>query len=296
MEQQPILNAHNKEEYPPMNTAKHNNRPGRCIQWLQTYWWTAPLLFVLLSATVIIALKCGYARWIQFLAIAVWLLSIPCMIVHLVILIKNKHWFKFISSLVIEMVPIGIVGVLLAIKGIKFTWKLIAMFLAWLLWPFVDPTDGFGKEHPIPEGLEYSIPLNRQSKVIHGEWNSIYEEPSVDSTDAASYLQIWKDFEGGRYIYDFSYPALPAGTVFLKCYEASENIPLSTDVMRRNTSVPCSATRSFSTLVSKRDFVIYEGDWEDYYAVRVEVWHRDSVTHNEQKLLEKYYRMDGWMR
>ena len=66
--------------------------------------------------------------------------------------------------------------------------------------------------------------------------------------------------------------------------------------MRRNTFVPCTATLSFSTLVNKREFVIYEGDWGDYYAVRVEVWHRDSVTHQESKLMEKVYRMEGWMR
>lgn len=260
------------------------------------FWWLPPILFVLLSATAILTLKCGSARWIQFLAVVVWLLSIPLILVHLVILIKDKHWLKFICSLAIEIVPVGIIGVLLAIKGFKHTWNLIAMLLASLLWPAVDPSDGFGKEHPKPEGLEYSIPLGIKSEVIDGEWNTLFEEPLVDSTDTASYLQIWKDYEGGRYTYDFSYPALPAGTVFLKCYEAGDNIPLSTDVMRRNTFVPCTATLSFSTLVNKREFVIYEGDWGDYYAVRVEVWHRDSVTHQESKLMEKVYRMEGWMR
>ena len=296
MEQQPILNDRNKQEYPTMHTAEQNKWPHRFVQWLQTYWWLPPILFVLLSATAILTLKCGSARWIQFLAVVVWLLSIPLILVHLVILIKDKHWLKFICSLAIEIVPVGIIGVLLAIKGFKHTWNLIAMLLASLLWPAVDPSDGFGKEHPIPEGLEYSIPLGIKSEVIDGEWNTLFEEPLVDSTDTASYLQIWKDYEGGRYTYDFSYPALPAGTVFLKCYEAGDNIPLSTDVMRRNTFVPCTATLSFSTIVSKREFVIYEGDWGDYYAVRVEVWHRDSVTHQESKLTEKVYRMEGWMR
>ena len=43
-------------------------------------------------------------------------------------------------------------------------------------------------------------------------------------------------------------------------------------------------------------FTIYEGDFEHYYAARVEVWHRDAATHQERKLAEKIYRVDGWMR
>ncbi len=254
------------------------------------------MLFVLQSVVVILVLKCGSCRWIQLLMVAVWLLVLPFLLVQLIALIKGKCWLKSVCSLVIEMVPVGVVGVWLAIKGIKVTWRFVAMILASLLWPFVDPSDGFGKEHFIPEGLEYSIPLNHNTTVKDGEWITHYEEPMIDSTDVDSYLQIWNDSEGGRYLYDFSYPALSAGTIYLKCYEYSENIPLSTDVMRRNTSVPCTTTHSFSTLVSKREFVIYEGDWGDYYAVRVEVWHCDSATRQETKLTEKIFRMEGWMR
>ena len=57
-----------------------------------------------------------------------------------------------------------------------------------------------------------------------------------------------------------------------------------------------SATESFTQLVNKKRFTIYEGDWEDYYAARIEVWHKDASTQKETKLLEKVYRVDGWMR
>ena len=96
--------------------------------------------------------------------------------------------------------------------------------------------------------------------------------------------------------YDFYYPSLPAGTIFLKCFEAGKNEPLSVDRIKESSSVNIPAINSFSKIVDKREFTIYEGDWEEYYAVRVEVWHRDRVTHNEQKLIEKNYLMDGWMR
>ena len=276
--------------------SKDNNRPRRFAKWLEKYWWVLPMLFVLQSVVVILVLKCGSCRWIQLLMVAVWLLVLPFLLVQLIALIKGKCWLKSVCSVVIEMVPVGVVGVWLAIKGIKVTWRFVAMILASLLWPFVDPSDGFGKEHFIPEGLEYSIPLNHNTTVKDGEWITHYEEPVIDRTDTASWLQIWNDNEGGRYLYDFSFPALPAGTLFLKCYEVGGNIPLSENVMRRNTSVSCSTTESFTKLVEKREFVIYEGDWGDYYAVRVEVWHKDSETRKEHKLMEKVYLMEGWMR
>ena len=52
----------------------------------------------------------------------------------------------------------------------------------------------------------------------------------------------------------------------------------------------------FGTVVDKQQFTIYEGDWGDYYAARIEVWHQDANTGEETKLMEKTYRVDGWMR
>ena len=268
----------------------------RFAQGLRRRWWVVPILFVLQSVAVILAIRCGAVRWMQALTAVVWILFVPVLLVHMIVLARGRLWMKLVGSFVMELIPAGLVGVFLAIKGVKLTWRVFAMFLASILWPVVDPSDGFGKEHPMPEGLEYSIPLDRYSEVVDGEWVTDYEEPVIDSTDTASWLQIWNDNEGGRYLYDFSFPVLPAGTLFLKCYEVGGNIPLSENVMRRNTSVSCSATKSFTKLVEKQEFVIYEGDWGDYYAVRVEVWHKDSATRKEHKLMERVYRMEGWMR
>lgn len=278
-----------------MSEEKHSLM-HRFEQWLRRRWWVVPILFVLQSVAVVLAIRCDAARWLLASAVVVWLLLVPVLLIHMIVLVRGRHWMKLIGSFVMELIPAGMVGVFLAIKGVKLTWRVFAMFLASILWPVVDPSDGFGKEHPMPEGLEYSIPLERHSSVVDGEWVTDYEEPVIDSTDTASWLQIWKDFEGGRYLYDLYYPTLSAGTVYLKCYEVGDSICLSGDVMHRHTSVVCNATKSFTRLVEKREFVIYEGDWGDYYAVRVEVWHKDSATRKEHKLMEKVYRMEGWMR
>ena len=117
---------------------------------------------------------------------------------------------------------------------------------------------------------------------------------TVDSLDADSYLQLWGDY--GCYEYDFYYGALPAGEIFLRCYEATKNIPLSEDGLPESSKVRIDSTHSFSKLADKARFKIYEGEFGDYYAARVEVWYRNAATGKEKKLMEKTYRVDGWQR
>lgn len=144
--------------------------------------------------------------------------------------------------------------------------------------------DNFGKKHPIPDGLKYNIPLVEDIKT----------KTPVDSLDTDSFLQVWGEL--GVYSYDFYYGPLPAGVVFLRCYEATNNIPLSEDELLSSSKVAVDSTSSFSQLVKKHSFTIYEGDFEDYYAARIEVWYRNAKTKEESLLVEKVYRVEGWMR
>jgi hypothetical protein len=159
----------------------------------------------------------------------------------------------------------------------------LLVILLILLWGGTG-SDSFGKDHPIPDGLEYSLPLAEDS------------QPAVDSLDSSTWLSVWNDVQGGIYKYDFCYGALPAGEIFLRCYEVTGNIPLSTDRIEERSKVPTDSTSAFSRLVNHQQFTIYEGDWDDYYAARIEVWFRDAATKQERKLMEKVYRVEGWMR
>lgn len=146
-------------------------------------------------------------------------------------------------------------------------------------------SDSFGKDHPIPEGMAYEIPLQEDAPV-----------PGIDSLNVDSYLQLRNGIQGGIYLYSFSYPALPDGEVFLRCYEATENIELSASRLKEASTVEVKNHKCFGPVVEGQQFSIYEGDWDDYYAARVEVWHYDASTGKETKLLEKNYRVEGWMR
>ena len=193
-------------------------------------------------------------------------------IVSWVILLKNKKWGKCLLSFALS---VGIICLL---------------WFPLVIGAMTGP-DGFGKKHPIPDGLDYNLPIERsESDYLRNTFSSV----DVDSLDVSSFLQVWGD--GGVYYYDFYYGALPAGEVFLRCYEVTENYPLSKDRLPNETTVQIEAVSSFSKLVEKNRFVISEGDWDDYYAARFEVWHRDGKTGEEKKLLEKVYRVEGYMR
>ena len=201
------------------------------------YWWTFPILLALSMLALIVLFILETIIGVLFLLVIIALLT------SWVLLLINKQWLEVLLSFIVSVV----VGCIL--------W--IPLILSAMTGP-----DGFGKDHPIPEGLEYNKPLSLESNKIE----------VVDSLDHKTYLQIWNDSQGGLYKYDFYYGSLGPGEVFLRCFEATSNTPLSEDRLIEQSRVKISPQKQFGKVVNKQSFTIYEGDWEDYYAARIEVW------------------------
>ena len=235
------------------------------------YWWVLPIL-LFLCLLGLFFLFTYEPTVLESIVGILMLLVLICLIVSWVVLLVNKKWWKCLLSFALTIVIICI------------------LWLPLVMGAMTGP-DGFGKKHPIPDGLEYNLPIERsESDYLRNAFSSV----EVDSLEMSSFLQVWGD--GGVYYYDFYYGALPAGDIFLRCYEVTENCPLSEERLTDETTVHIKATFSFSKLVEKTRFVISEGDWDDYYAARIEVWHRDAKTGDEKKLTEKVYRVEGYMR
>lgn len=230
------------------------------------YWWVLPLL-LLACMLGLTSLFSTVPTVFESIVCLLLLLIVVLLLVSWVILLKNKKWWQCLLSFVLSAV-------------------VILVLWAPLTFGAMSGPDGFGRKHKIPRGLEYHLPLDAGSD----------KSQPVDGLDEEACLQIWNGFQGGIYLYDFYYPALPAGEIFLRCYEATENIPLSENSLRERSTVSIDTTHSFSQLVKQQEFTIYEGDWGDYYAARFEVWFRDADTGQETKLREKVYRIEGWMR
>lgn len=232
------------------------------------YWWTLIAFLVVVMFIMLILVMTAPPTVFETIVGILLLLTLIALPSSWVILLINKQWLKCLLSFVLSLVTIVVLGGMLTFSA---------------MWG--PGYDNFGKKHKIPDGLEYSIPLERSTSSV-----------AIDSLDINTYLQIRNDFQGGIYDYDFYYSSIPAGEVFLRCFEVTKNIPLSEDRLPERSKVAIDSTKTFSQLVHNKSFTIYEGDWGDYYAARIEVWHKDAKTGKETKLMEKVYRVEGWMR
>lgn len=237
------------------------------------YWWIPPIVLAALMVLDCILMIANLSVIVAF-ADCLSLCTVIFILVSWVVLLISKQWKKCLYSFLITILVVCALSIPMVFINL-----------------YVPIPDDFGRKHSIPDGLEYTIPFEENSK------------PTVviDSLDTDTYLQIWNDVQGGIYKYDFYYGALPAGEISLRCYEATKDIRLSAktawgDRIYESSKVAIDSTSSFSKLVNKQGFTIYEGDWGDYYAARIEVWHKNAQTGQETKLMEKVYRVEGWMR
>ena len=236
-------------------------------QFITKYWWSPIVLMAFVMLILLILFVTAPPTVFETIVGILLLLTLIALLVSWVILLMNKQWWKCFLSFIISLVTFVVLGGMLASAA---------------MWG--PGYDDFGKKHPIPEELEYIIPMDRDA----------LPNTPVDSLDLNAFLQVRGHL--GEYSYDFYYGPLPSGDVYLRCYEATKNIPLSEDRLLERSKVAIDSTTAFSQLVHNRGFTIYEGDWEDYYAARVEVWFRNKETNEEKKLMERVYRVDGWMR
>lgn len=271
----------------------------RFLAALVRFWWIWPIATVACS---LLDLKVvDYSFWGAVAVFAMASFSLMMQFVLFIVTLFMKKWWTALAE--------AFIGLVCGVIYIMFPGFLILLFLD-------SEPDHFGGEHPIPDGLEYSIPLGyvferdgadydgdttdfAWPESTHENWPTTKPvEPVIDSTDARTWLQIWNGGQGGIYEFDFYYPALPSGKVYLRCFEVTSNTELSSDRVRERTETTVLNHTSFEKIIDKKEFTIYEGDWEEYYAVRVEVWFHDfsKKRGSDRKLLERVYRMEGWMR
>ena len=269
--------------------------------WLVRYWWIWPVACTVFTIILFIpnlfppkldAILDKNGLFIVFFLLLMQLLSF-------IFIRKKQEKGKALGCVVAGFIWLGIFMVCSCL---------------YFLWDQSQPT-GYAASHPIPEGLEYNIPL-QEIRVVDGDtvvpvlgieirgtdtmyyrkgWQK-HTPPTIDKENEQTWLQIWNSFQGGIYNYSFYYPELLSGTIYLRCFEVSKNEELSAKRLKQATSVDFHGHNKFGKIVDMQRFTIYEGDWGEYYAVRVEVWYHDPVKKEERMLMSKIYRMEGWMR
>lgn len=262
----------------------HPNVENKKRNFFVRFWWVFPIVNIVCSLSIIPS--ANHNLWgLSFVFIMAFFVLMVIQGIILIYCLCKKEWWQSVGS------AIGCIICFIAFYIVSFIYLMISS----------SQPDPFGKEHPIPADMKCEEPLgviyvNAGDSLSFGWDNFKPVEPIVDSLSIDSYFQIWNSFQGGIYQYSFYYPALPDGEVFLRCFEVTENIELSASRLKQASIVEVKNHTGFGLIADKQQFTIYEGDWGDYYAARIEVWHKNASNKKETKLFEKIYRIEGWSR
>lgn len=234
------------------------------------YWWVYALMMIALTiGEVYIVIHDIWAFQLRHVVFGAFLILLAVLLVAWVVALWRKRFV---------LVFLGIPATVLVSAIISLPYAMIHAIGT------AGEGDDFGKRHPIPSDLSYYEPEDSM------------QLSRVDSLDSSTWLCVRGGSQGGIYHYVYYSPPLPDGYLYLKCFEATENIPLSEDRVFLRSKNPVKGHSNFGLVGGQGYFMIYEGSFGDYYAVRVEVWFHDDSTGEDRLLNQKIYKMDGWQR
>lgn len=110
-------------------------------------------------------------------------------------------------------------------------------------------------------------------------------------------IELSESFQWGLYNAAVRCNPGKAGRVYLKAFEITRNHPLSTDRLKSATNEWVGwSDNPKEQFLSEAHFTIYEGDWGQFYGARFEVWFEPDDGSSERKILERNFKIQGWMR
>ncbi len=121
--------------------------------------------------------------------------------------------------------------------------------------------------------------------------------PEGSITKGPAPIELTKSFQGGLYNARIRCNPGTPGRVYLKAFEITRNERLSKDELKKATNEWVGwSDDPAEQFLSETHFTIYEGDWGQYYGARFEVWFEPDDHSGERKLLERNFKIEGWMR
>lgn len=161
--------------------------------------------------------------------------------------------------------------------GIAMTY----FFISLMFYPY----DTFTVGLRIPQNIKFEKPV---------PYNNDIQENDVKTQD----IVLHDYFQGGLYKYDLFLGPIEEGVVYLKIFEITRNQILSeTEIKRKSEMNVENSTDQLKKFSLEGDFTVYEGNWNEFYGSRVEVWFKPKdSSKKERKLLSKNYIIQGWMR
>ena len=124
--------------------------------------------------------------------------------------------------------------------------------------------------------------------------DAIMPEPKKYVPQQAVDFKLINGMQGGIYHYLATVNPGEDGEVYLRAYEVTKGTRLSAGRMKQRTLEKVTGKGEQLVGIGK-EFTIYEGDWDKYYAARIEIWFIPANGGKPRKLKEKLFRVQGWM-
>ena len=87
------------------------------------------------------------------------------------------------------------------------------------------------------------------------------------------------------------------GMVYLKAFEITQGTQLSAKRLKQCSNCMSGwSGKPDEMFASTMEITIYEGEWEQFYGARFEIWFKPDADKPERKLFEKNYKIQGWQR
>lgn len=124
--------------------------------------------------------------------------------------------------------------------------------------------------------------------------DAIIPEPKKYIPQQTVDFKLINGMQGGIYRYMATVNPGEDGEVYLRAYEVTKGTRLSAERIKQRTLEKVTGKGDQLIGIGK-EFTIYEGDWDKYYAARIELWFIPSNGGKPRKLKEKLFRVQGWM-
>ncbi len=241
----------------------------KILNYIFENWWK-PIIILTLSLILIITSDFFFSRKIGEYIFWIFLFSFLINLISIIYQLVKKEWLKSLATF-------------------GFTCLILFSFIFYSttigFWIDQSKPDEFADEVKIQKNVSFENPL--ESRIENKS------EPKKNKID----FQIYNSFQPGIYEYDFWMNKIENGTIYLKAFEITENVKLSEERLKERSSFDIyNENETIKKFKCVSDFTIYEGDWGKPYIARFEVWFKPKNNGTERKLIEKNYKIEGWMR
>lgn len=241
-------------------------------QYLYSTWLPSTLL---LSYIFLYYMWHSHLQNIYVVNGSIWLgvALLASVVISSIINIRRK---KYISGIIgLSFVSILVSGIVLA----------IILFIAIML----PGKDNFADQLVIPINLHAKLPKENP----HSEYRLSIQQ-LLALKKASESIVLCNGTQPGMYQMAAWLDIAEPGELYVKAYEVTRNIPLSTDMLYKATLT--KVPEKNEKYVYDTSFTIYEGDWDKPYAARFEIWFKPDSNKPEKKLAEDTYSIYGWQR